>query len=230
MSRIRTIQPHFLMSSSMCRVSREARLTFILLWLIADDAGRARASPPELAARLYARDSDAPMFLPAWLDELEREGCIERYTVDEIEYLRIVRWRKHQKIDRPTPSRLPAAPSEPRAPRAASRAAREESPESQQECGSSADGREKIFDGAPRELIEQRLLDELDGILRDARARGNNTPALGAVKMMGEKIGMWRGKRASAEKKEPDESRTPPRDRPLSELHGIPPPRRRTGY
>jgi hypothetical protein len=218
MSRIRTIQPRFLGSTSMFRVSREARLMFILLWLIADDAGRTYASPPVLAARLYAQDSDAPMFVPAWLDELEREGCIERYLVDEVEYLRIVRWRKHQKIDRPTPSRLPAAPSEPRAAREASRAAREESPESQQECGSSADGREKIFDGAARELVEQRLLDELEGILADARARGNNTPALGAVKMLGQRIGLWSGKRAPAGSGEPDK----PTSMSPAEAHGLP--------
>ena len=39
MPRARTIKPQFLRSNSMSRVSREARLTFIHLWLVADDAG-----------------------------------------------------------------------------------------------------------------------------------------------------------------------------------------------
>ena len=51
MSRIRTIQPHFPRSTSMTRVSRDARLLFVQLWLAADDAGRLRAAPLALAAQ-----------------------------------------------------------------------------------------------------------------------------------------------------------------------------------
>ena len=43
MGRIRTIKPEFPQSESMGRVSRDARLTFILLWTMADDAGRLRS-------------------------------------------------------------------------------------------------------------------------------------------------------------------------------------------
>src|SRR5471030_318034 len=122
MPRIRTIQPNFAHSNSIMHLSRDARLLFVQLWTVVDDCGRARASPADLASRLYPLDDDAPALLPGWLDELEREGCLEGYTVDDVDYLRIVNWREHQKIDRPTPSRLPAAPSEPLA------SPREESP------------------------------------------------------------------------------------------------------
>ncbi len=40
MPRIRTIQPNFAQSPSMSRVSHEARLLFVLLWTLVDDAGR----------------------------------------------------------------------------------------------------------------------------------------------------------------------------------------------
>ncbi len=110
MARARTIKPQFLRSRSMRAVSRMARLTFIQLWLVADDAGRLAASPRLLAHRLYLGDKEAIELLPGWLDELERQHCIERYTVDRLEYLRIVNWRRHQKISHPTPSRLPARP------------------------------------------------------------------------------------------------------------------------
>lgn len=40
MARARMIKPHFMRSHSMRSVSRMARLTFIQLWLVADDAGR----------------------------------------------------------------------------------------------------------------------------------------------------------------------------------------------
>ncbi len=110
MARARMIKPHFMFSRSMRAVSPMARLTFIQLWLVADDAGRLVAHPEALRSRLYPREPDARQLLPGWLQELEDQHCIERYTVDEIDYLRIVNWRKHQKIYHPTPSRLPAKP------------------------------------------------------------------------------------------------------------------------
>jgi hypothetical protein len=110
MARARTIKPHFMRSHSMRSVSKMARLAFIQLWLVADDAGRLDARPLMLARRLYPGDAEAIDLLPSWLAELEREHCVERYTVDGDDYLRIVNWRRHQKIYHPTPSRLPARP------------------------------------------------------------------------------------------------------------------------
>ncbi len=109
MARARTIKPHFLRSRSMRAVSPMARLTFIQLWLVADDAGRLVVTRT-FARRLYPGDAEADTLLPGWLAELEREHCIERYCVEETDYLRIVNWRRHQKIYHPTPSRLPARP------------------------------------------------------------------------------------------------------------------------
>ena len=107
MPRIRTLKPEFPQSESMGRVSREARLCFILLWTIADDAGRLRASSRMLASLLYPYDDDAPGKIEAWLCELEREGCVRRYEGDGNKYLDMPNWLKHQKIDRPSPSRIP---------------------------------------------------------------------------------------------------------------------------
>jgi hypothetical protein len=179
MPRIRTIQPNFARSTSMSRVSRDARLLFIQLWTVVDDAGRARASPVELAAQLYAADDDAPAALPAWLDALEGEGCIERYTIDEVAYLRIVNWRRHQKIDRPTASRLPAAPREPLA------SAREESPQMSTASASEANPRES------EQITETWVLKEVEGILRDSRDDRDHRPALRAVELLGRSIGLW---------------------------------------
>jgi hypothetical protein len=111
MARARTIKPHFMRSRSMRAVSAMARLTFIQLWLVADDAGRLAAPPRLLAHQLYPGDREAADRLPGWLDELEGQHCIERYTVDRLAYLRIVNWQRHQKIYHPTPSRLPARPA-----------------------------------------------------------------------------------------------------------------------
>ena len=113
MGRIRTIKPEFPQSESMGRVSREARLLFVLLWTVADDAGRLRAAPRLLAGLLYPFDDDAPGLVSGWLDELEREGCVYRYEHGGTHYLEIVKWLDHQKIDKATPSRFPDPPRAP---------------------------------------------------------------------------------------------------------------------
>lgn len=107
MPRIRTLKPEFPQSESMGRISREARLCFILLWTQADDSGRTRAASRLLASLLYPFDEDAPGLIGGWLDELEREGCIRRYVADGNQMIDIPKWLKHQKIDRPSQSRLP---------------------------------------------------------------------------------------------------------------------------
>lgn len=105
--RIRSIKPEFWESESLGRVSREARLLFIGLFSCCDDVGRARASSRLLASRLFPYDDDAFKKIPAWMSELQREGCIRIYQVDGESYLDIPKWLNHQKIDKPSASKLP---------------------------------------------------------------------------------------------------------------------------
>lgn len=113
MARIRTIKPEFPQSESMGRVSREARLCFILLWTIADDEGRLRGNSRMLASLLYPYDDDAPKLISKWLTELEQEGCVIVYEVEKNHYIQICNWLNHQKIDRPSTSKI-EPPSNPR--------------------------------------------------------------------------------------------------------------------
>ena len=108
MARIRSIKPEIVQSQSLARVSREARLTFILLMTQADDSGRLGGSSRMFASLLFPADEDAPKLIDGWFAELEAVGCIRRYSVDGAEYLDLPKWLKHQKIDKPSPSRLPA--------------------------------------------------------------------------------------------------------------------------
>lgn len=108
MARIRTIKPEFPHSESMGRVSRESRLCFILLWTIADDAGRLRGNSRMLASLLYPYDDDAKKHIDGWLDQLSSEGCIARYEVDGTSYVQVLKWSEHQKIDKPSASKLPS--------------------------------------------------------------------------------------------------------------------------
>jgi hypothetical protein len=108
MARIRTIKPEFPQSESMGRVTRESRYCFILLWTLADDSGRLRGNSRMLASLLYPYDLDAGKLIDKWLVELEREKCLVRYTIDGDNYIQICNWLKHQKIDKPSASKIPA--------------------------------------------------------------------------------------------------------------------------
>ena len=92
----------------MGRVSREARLCFILLWTVADDEGRLRGSSRMLASLLYPYDDDARGLIDAWLVELDHEDCLRQYLVDGHSYIQIINWLNHQKIDKPSKSKFPA--------------------------------------------------------------------------------------------------------------------------
>jgi hypothetical protein len=204
MSRIRTIQPNFPKSRSMGRVSRDARLLFIQLWLIADDTGRLRFDHQTLVEDLYPEDPDASTFLAAWLDELEREKCIERYQVNDLAFVRIVKWRKHQIVDRPSASTCPPAPREAREPREP----REESPPMQKPRASKANAREEAFflesvelPGTPGEFPPQRVLDILEIALRKSISTEAQTATARYVELAGRKAGLWGGHSAPVGKK-----------------------------
>ena len=226
MARIRTIQPSFAQSHSMVRVDREARLLFVLLWTIADDEGRLRGAVAGLAARLFSADSDAAMFIPAWLDALEREGCIERYLVEEVEYLRIVHWHDHQTICHPTPSLLPPSPTErPRDSRnilERSRTPHESTPNALQDNELSAI-LEKLAeigdDEKPGEVSGGKVLQTVDILLHASARGGQLATALRAAELKGRSIGLWAARRAgkkAAATAEPSGAYPP-----LSELHGM---------
>lgn len=90
----------------MGRVSRDARLLFVQLWTLCDDEGRTRAPSRMLASLLFPYDDDAPKLIDKWLSELEREKCIVRYQIEGQTYLEVCNWLNHQKIDKPSKSKI----------------------------------------------------------------------------------------------------------------------------
>jgi len=110
MARIRTIKPEFPQSESMGRVSRDARLLFIMLWTLADDAGRLRGNSRMLASLLFPYDELSAETIDEWMNTLESEGCALRYSVDGTHYVQICNWLDHQKIDKPSKSKIPLPP------------------------------------------------------------------------------------------------------------------------
>ncbi|MFI7104112.1 hypothetical protein ACIBK8_32800 [Streptomyces sp. NPDC050161] len=109
MARIRTIKPEAFESESLAECSVTAERTFFGLLTLADDNGRFRDHPAIIAGRLWAlRAEHTPAHVARDLDELAAAKLICRYTgCDGRAYLHIVTWERHQKIDRPSASRLP---------------------------------------------------------------------------------------------------------------------------
>lgn len=113
--RIRSIKPEVWKDEAVGEVSREARLLFIGLITMVDDAGRMRAAPAAIIGHVYPLDEDVtPAKVRRWLDELVTAGLVMAYENKGREYLWLTGWRDNQKINRATASKLPCPP-DPRA-------------------------------------------------------------------------------------------------------------------
>ncbi|WP_217570647.1 hypothetical protein [Streptomyces sp. GbtcB7] len=113
MARIRTVKPEMFESESLAECSVTAMLTFIGLMTQADDSGRHRDHPAIIAGRLWAlRPEHTAAHVAQDLEELATAGLICRYTgCDGRTWLHVVTWDHHQKINKPTASRVPRCPS-----------------------------------------------------------------------------------------------------------------------
>ncbi|SCD43424.1 hypothetical protein GA0115239_101753 [Streptomyces sp. BpilaLS-43] len=112
MARIRTIKPEAFVSESLAEVSVEAERTFFGLLTQADDHGRHRDNAAIIAGLLWPlRAEHTSVHVEDDLHQLATAGLICRYTgCDGRRYLHIVTWSAHQKIDKPSQSRLPSCP------------------------------------------------------------------------------------------------------------------------
>ncbi|MFD5073159.1 hypothetical protein [Streptomyces sp. NPDC058371] len=112
MARIRTIKPEAFVSESLAAVSLTAERTFFGLLTQADDQGRHRDHAAIIAGQLWVlRPEHTPSDVETDLAQLADAGLICRYTgPDDKRYLHVVTWHQHQKINRPSMSRLPDCP------------------------------------------------------------------------------------------------------------------------
>lgn len=117
MARIRTIKPGFFRSKTIELLSYEERLTFIGLWTHVDDEGRCEYDPELIKADIWPR-SRTVADVAADLVSLNRHALILHYVVtepssnphgsiSERSLILITGFSEHQRISRPTKSRLP---------------------------------------------------------------------------------------------------------------------------
>lgn len=118
MARIRSVKPEIWTDDKFVELSAFARLLFMGLWNFADDEGRMTYSPKSIKLRILPADS---VDVSELLGEIRGKSMIDIYVIDGQEYLQIINFAKHQKIDKRTPSKLPpkprGAPSSPESPR-----------------------------------------------------------------------------------------------------------------
>lgn len=107
MARIRTIKPSFFASEDVSVLPMRARLTWIGLWTQCDDEGRTKDNAKLIKAAVWPLDNVTLRDIEEDLATLAVRGRIVRYEVDGKRYLAITNWREHQKINKPTPSRIP---------------------------------------------------------------------------------------------------------------------------
>lgn len=107
--RIRTIKPEWLEDERLSNASSEARVLSIALILLSDDFGRGRGATGFLGSRAFPNN---PCLCAPALDELIEIGFVRIYVVRNQHYFSVVNWSKHQRVDKPGKSQIPAPQDE----------------------------------------------------------------------------------------------------------------------
>ena len=108
--RIRSVKPEHPQDERVGRLSDRAYRVWMGFFTLADDEGRFRALPSAIIGQVFPYASVTPAKLRAAMEEIEASRMVVFYEVDGTPYGAFRRWRKHQRIDKPTPSDLPPPP------------------------------------------------------------------------------------------------------------------------
>ena len=103
MARARTIKPSFWTSEQVMLLPVMARLLFIGMWNFADDNGVYPVSLIQLKAQIFPSDSFSLDDIKSWVSSLIEQKLIKEYSISDVKFWIITGWKKHQKIDKPTP-------------------------------------------------------------------------------------------------------------------------------
>lgn len=113
MPRNRVIEPAFWSDKKLSKLSYFDRLFFIALWNFADDYGRGKAIPKELAGFAFPHDEEiGAVEIREALARLAGNGRIRLYSIDGEDYYCIPSWGRHQRVDHPSKSSIPPQPDD----------------------------------------------------------------------------------------------------------------------
>lgn len=108
MARKRMIDPSIWESEDFSALSNFAKLVFIALFSLADDDGRGRANPVYLRNTIFPYNEDLRSAdIEKALSEISLNMSVIFYSCDGSKYYTLTNWDKWQKIDKPTPSKIP---------------------------------------------------------------------------------------------------------------------------
>lgn len=111
MARKRMLSPDIWESESFSLLSDQAKIVFIGLISLADDDGRGKANPAFIKSTLFPYDEKRRVAdVKSALLEIARCMSTQFYSVDGNDYYFMKNWKKWQKIDKPSKSKLPAPP------------------------------------------------------------------------------------------------------------------------
>lgn len=106
MARIRTIKPKFFDDVKIGRISRDARLLYIGLWVFADDIGVVVGDTVWLKSKIFPYDQIQVQQFEKWMNELVINGfiCLLSYNGERFIYL--PNFTRHQVINKPNTNDL----------------------------------------------------------------------------------------------------------------------------
>lgn len=107
MARIRTVKPEIWTDEKIVECSISARLLFIGLFNFANDKGCLERSPKRIKMQVFPADM---IDCEPLIAELITHGLLSEYSVSGANYLYIRGFNKHQKINRPSTSKIPDPP------------------------------------------------------------------------------------------------------------------------
>lgn len=93
------------------RIGRTVRLFYAGLWKSSDDSGRFLDDSVKLKAEIFPFDDDiAQSDIKTFMKVLKKANKVYQYEINKVIYGVVVKFLKHQRIDKPTPSKLPIPP------------------------------------------------------------------------------------------------------------------------
>lgn len=106
--RIRSLKPEIFRDEKVQRLPIQARLLYIGLITHADDYGRLDGEPVAVRSLVFPHDDLPTKTVVKWLEAVAEKGLIYRYQADGFSWIEIRGWSKHQRVDKPSESRIPS--------------------------------------------------------------------------------------------------------------------------
>ncbi len=109
--RARWLKPEFFTDKKVSSAGPITALVYQALWCMADDGGTAPCDPDTIKAQMFYRWSavGVPEITGA-IQQLVEMRRIDRYTVGDDAYARIIKWTDHQQVHKPSKFRYPTRP------------------------------------------------------------------------------------------------------------------------